>query len=1016
MDPGATVKEVFSKCQHSTQNKAQLQKELLACHDKMGDDNFYKDFIHHLKYLMIVYEQEPAVERSIDFVTEFIASFHPSKKDISEDKSEESSGDEMHPFILKFFNFLLKSHGARDRAVRMRSCQIINKLLNNLGDAQIDDELFEGIYRAMLERVKDKYPVVRVQAVTALIRLQDPSDTGCPIIAAYIFLLERDPNAQVRRTVLSAIATSKKTAPVIIGRTQDVSTVVRKHAYKVLAEKVHIRGLPIAKRVKLLKRGLCDRSSAVKEACSQGLLQSWLRMCNDSVVDLLRCLDVENSCEATELIMKNLLGDVPAKELAEKFLPLLNESLVIEEANLNSEVATYWQCVCSHLKSLGVTGEEQMERLLPDLTQFCNYMRQYVLAERAERSVEDTLQQSYISQQLLTILSLYDCSDEAGRKVLCALVDELLVSPATDATLVKGLMSQLCVLRGDDAARVQYVVELIADVRQPIASAPACRMSENEQRERDLKVAKLRVMLMERRDELEDSIKEQDFVRAAQLKEDISELEQQKEDLLDQPSIDSQETQMEKDDEATLMKALTMAKELLQKVTISTLTPAMHSLLQTLILPAVQSEDPALRQLAVECLGLCCLISKELARTHLLLFIQILQLDQEALQVAALHAVFDLILTYGLESFCATGKTDGDKRDSVEGAQRVDLGFDDTSERAVSPDAASESQLGSDGVPVDTATSIICILSELLNSENLEIRTLTAEGMAKLMLTGRVTSPKLLSHLLLLWYNPVTEDDTLLRQCLGAFLPVFAFASRANQECVAEAFLPTLQTLFDAPLSSPLAEVNDTNVAKLMVDLTCSYYLSEAAKRGVDAAADSIHDTLAVKICNQILSDPESFGTLTLCKALGYLDLNSNASSVANDLKVLAEDMLNVVSGRQCLRLLEKFSSVVSKSSQTNAEDEGDDKSDGQLTTGADCHNEEEADDRLQGMNTDAAVTIVPESPDSERATNDNNNHEDDVDDDDEGSGDDAAAADDDNDYDDDDDDDDDSDSSIHDR
>lgn len=59
-----------------------------------------------------------------------------------------------------------------------------------------------------------------------------------------------------------------------------------------------------------------------------------------------------------------------------------------------------------------------------------------------------------------------------------------------------------------------------------------------------------------------------------------------------------------------------------------------------------------------------------------------------------------------------------------------------------------------------------------------EIRTVCAEGFAKLLLAGRVVSPSLLTRLLLLWYNPVTEDDTRLRHCIGTFLPIYAFASR----------------------------------------------------------------------------------------------------------------------------------------------------------------------------------------------------------------------------------------------
>ena len=61
--------------------------------------------------------------------------------------------------------------------------------------------------------------------------------------------------------------------------------------------------------------------------------------------------------------------------------------------------------------------------------------------------------------------------------------------------------------------------------------------------------------------------------------------------------------------------------------------------------------------------------------------------------------------------------------------------------------------------------------------QSCEVRSVVAEGLAKLLLSGRVVSAKLLSRLVLIWYNPVTEDDTLLRHCLGAFFPIYAFAS-----------------------------------------------------------------------------------------------------------------------------------------------------------------------------------------------------------------------------------------------
>ena len=81
---------------------------------------------------------------------------------------------------------------------------------------------------------------------------------------------------------------------------------VRKSAFEVLAEKVKIKSLTIAQRLKLLESGLNDRSPLVKKACIDKLLKSWLRDLDDEVPRLLKCLHVESSQETSVLTLKAL--------------------------------------------------------------------------------------------------------------------------------------------------------------------------------------------------------------------------------------------------------------------------------------------------------------------------------------------------------------------------------------------------------------------------------------------------------------------------------------------------------------------------------------------------------------------------------------------------------------------------------------------------------------------------------------------------------------------------------------
>ncbi|XP_013389850.1 condensin complex subunit 3-like [Lingula anatina] len=917
MAPQLSLKEVFTECQRGLQSHGKLIKMLKNIYDKTDLEEFWLDFVHHLKFSMVVFKREPAVERTLDFAVKFATSLNEEEKNTNKEEqtqTEEVTDDEVseNNFLLKMFDFLLQSHNARDRAVRFRCCQMINKLLNNLGeDAQIDDDLYDKIYNSMLQRLKDKFPIVRVQAVMAVARLQDPTDQDCPVIDAYLFLLSSDPNPDVRRAVLQNIAASTKTLPHIIERTRDVKDTVRKLAYQVLAEKIHIRALTIAQRVKLLQDGLNDRADMVKEACSSKLLQSWLRAFEGNVLELLKCLDVENSLKVVEQTLSALFQKVPAAELVQNF-DQLNEELVLPTESLSCESVYYWHGLCKHLAGLGESGEEQLEMVLPPAVKFCDYIHKFIEDTKDVDDEEEQLRNEFIAQQLLTMTGLLDISDEMGRKSVFKLVHDLLVLPHVNYTLVKPLVTRLNQLQTNEDTRIATLVEIISDIREPITTKTQ-ELSKEERRQIDLKVASIRVELNQLRDQLDQCVQQQEFEKAAEIKSKVSDLQTSKASLIDSMLPTTQEVREEKNDAATLLKCMTIAGELLQGLTIRELTPVLQTLIESLILPGFQNEDPAVRNAAVRALGLCCIISKEAARSHLVLFIQVSQVDQETVKITALKVIFDLLHIFGLEAF--------DVQENENTTQDIDQTKDSNSDSRVTQENSEvsvvegeekEEEADDQSKNTSIAASLVTILLGLLDSESSDMRTATAEGLAKLLLSGRMVSAKLLSRLLLLWFNPVTEDDSHLRHCLGTFFPVFAFAGRTNQEIVEQAFLPTLKTLFNAPASSPLADVNVSSVAELMTQLTSHKHLLQAPHGDTEIQESSVHDNLAVTISNEVLSDPNSFNVRTLVKVLNLLELSPGNTSNLKDLQVLADRMLEEVKEKQCVKALEKFQKSVS--------------------------------------------------------------------------------------------------------
>ncbi|NXW06975.1 CND3 protein, partial [Fregetta grallaria] len=902
------IKEVFQLAQKPHQNHAKLVVALKSTYNQFEDKgDFHEKFIHFLKYAMIIYKREPAVEQVINFVAKFVTSFSQMEK---EDGSEE--GEEDNLLLNYVFNFLLESHNANSHAVRFRTCQLVNKILGNMPEnAQIDDDLFDKINEAMLIRLKDKFSNVRIQAVLALSRLQDPKDENCPVVNIYNTLLENDSNSEVRRAVLSCIAPSARTLSKIVGRTMDVKEAVRKQAYEVLAEKVHMRALSIAQRVKLLQQGLNDRSDAVKEVIKKKLLQAWLRLTEGDVLELLHRLDVENCPEVAIPVLNAMFSLSPLPDFVQNCKNLDSRYLSFVHLLLYRLL-----CVC---KELAKRGFQSLQK--PILFSLFYLQNMPVLSEEQREDFtcfENLMTKEFIGQQLILIIGCMDTMEEGGRKHLLVTLQKILILPATSTALISLLAERLLSIIEDDDRRIQIIAEIISEVREPIVTVDQ-PVDVAEIRKRELKLAEIKVKLLEAKVALEECITLQDFNRASVLKEKITELEHIKNDLIkeaEQPEI--KEMRVEKNDPETLLKCLMMCYELLKIMSLSKgIGPTIYEIIQSLILPGITNVHPAVRNMAVLCLGCCALQNKEFARQQLALLLQVLQIDNVKVKLSALKAIFDQLMLFGIEPFKARRGNDSQREDAHIGTENCE---EESETREKEEEAAA-------------IHSLLQLLSSFLDSEFSELRTEAAEGIAKLMFSGRLISAKLLSRLVLLWYNPVTEEDIQLRHCLGVFFPLFAYANRANQECFEEAYLPTLQTLLNAPATSPLAEIDISNVSELLVDLTRPSGLKPQSKKSQDYQDLTVHDSLAMKICNGILMDPTAPDVRIYAKALNSLELSTSSTE---NLLVLVNEILEKVKDKLCQRAIEKI-----KMNLTNDPNVGKDHSERTEETGLSERTEE---------------------------------------------------------------------------
>lgn len=190
--------QVFNRSQQSAADHPKLIKLLKAEYEKSDSSEFLEYFIECFKYALIHGERETAVNLCLDFAAKFATTF---ENENARDDPEAAC----HPFYEGLFEFLLANHNVKGVAVRFRVCQFINRLLEELSEsASINADLFEKIYDAvrpytlfifkflnidqllscfqMLERIQDRIACVRVQAVVAMQRLQDPTNKECPVI------------------------------------------------------------------------------------------------------------------------------------------------------------------------------------------------------------------------------------------------------------------------------------------------------------------------------------------------------------------------------------------------------------------------------------------------------------------------------------------------------------------------------------------------------------------------------------------------------------------------------------------------------------------------------------------------------------------------------------------------------------------------------------------------------------------------------------------------------------------
>ena len=492
----------------------------------------------------------------------------------------------------------------------------------------IDDELFQHVRLGLLKRLRDKESNVRVQAVCGLGRLagdsespQDPDDsdddTAGGVLDRLLDVLQNDPSAEVRRSLLLNLQFAPATLPFLLERARDVDATIRRALYsRLLPALADFRHLSLTHREKLLRWGLRDRDDSVRKATGKLFSERWIEDCarprdaegepedlkpgqqlsgpsSEGLCELLERIDVVNAGND---------GGIALDAMQEFWQrrPDYRESLIFDEAywkNLTTESAFVARTFNDFCRQDGAS--EALEEKLPEVTRLAflvqtninslvEHVQQIALQEDAE---EDSVQQEFIVQQLLQIALTVDYSDEVGRRTMFSLMREALALaelPEETTRLVVEVLRSSC--ENSVAAEREFcgvVLEAIAEVHDTI-------MGEEQPKD--------------------DNTDADDSFHSAQseLSRD-STPKKSKDDIVDEEKL-VKEIMVN-------MKCLHIAQCMLQNVECNLEKNAhLVTMLNNLVVPAVRSQEAPIRERGLLCLGLCCLLDKVIHLLRDLLF------------------------------------------------------------------------------------------------------------------------------------------------------------------------------------------------------------------------------------------------------------------------------------------------------------------------------------------------------------------------------------------------------------
>lgn len=356
----------------------------------------------------------------------------------------------------------------QDEETRRNAVFLVCKFISHV--ESLDEEICKALKQNLPQRIRDKKPMIRAQAVLASRIFQDHDMTK----NGFLHHFQKDPELVVRKALLQIMDTKVFGYDFLVHSTQDAHEIMRRSAFQRLG-KIDPNELNSKQLHTVIHNGLMERDDSASFAFKTQNLNLWLPKLYDGLdlYKLLSKFDVvnhhEDSVKLLELVFNKDLNKLENNGTSTKLhhvVEAFRERWLNAEptrlptlSQIDDKVTLIWLTLANFCKKrqtdikpvkvrhLGTDPNESIEKILdtqerekdeemmelyerltPDLVNLVDFLSRFVqYASEAIRSKEvEPAKLEYIYHQLIDYICTFQVMDEAERKTVQETFDLIL--------------------------------------------------------------------------------------------------------------------------------------------------------------------------------------------------------------------------------------------------------------------------------------------------------------------------------------------------------------------------------------------------------------------------------------------------------------------------------------------------------------------------------------------------------------------------------------------------------------